>query len=84
MKTNKAVYWAVCEAVFSAVHRAVDVAVYRAVYGAVNGDVYRAVRVSVTRAVNGAVWGAVFQSLNDPGHPGLQDFLVSCGAEVEV
>ena len=68
MKTNKAVYWAVSGAV------RVSGAVYRDVYWAVSGAVYGAVTDAVSDAVNRAVY--------DSDHPALQDFLVSCGAEV--
>ena len=73
-----------------AVRRAVDrgmnlgvgVAVYWAVNVAVDWDVNRAVNRSVNEAVTGDE--AVNWALNDPEHPALQDFLRSCGAEVEV
>ena len=71
-----------------AVWRDVDGAVYRAVHGAVNWAAWGTVVGAVDRAVNGvmhqAVLQAVLQSLNDPGHPRLQDFLRSCGEVGEV
>jgi hypothetical protein len=59
-------------------------AVYWAVSGAVrvSGAVYRDVYWAVSGAVTDAVSDAVNRAVYDSDHPALQDFLVSCGAEV--
>ena len=71
-----------------AVYVAVRWAVRRAVVDAVDCDVdeavFRAVVCAVGEAVSWAMHRAVVSAEDDSDHPGLQDFLVSCGAGVKV
>jgi hypothetical protein len=71
-----------------AVGRALDRAVFwtvdRDVVDAVTWEVSGALTGAVFRTVDRAVSGAVYWSVYDSDHPALQDFLVSCEAEVKV
>ena len=65
-------------------HKAVEWPVARAIDDAVTGAVWGTVHQAVWRPVNRAVdvvgWNAEFWALEDPDHPGLEDFLRSVEA----
>ena len=70
--------------VYRAAQWAVRGAVNRAVGWDVDEAVFRAVVCAVGKAVSWAMHRAVVSAEDDSDHPGLQDFLVSCGAGVKV